>query len=94
MNHTNTKACIEWAKRMEEALIDAKKIAAEGGAYGLAQYLHNAASAFSKVIGDDEKVAVLAAAADVVRRDDDVCIVHVPSHWIEGLRSKGAGVDV
>ena len=65
----------------------AEKKAAEGGAYGIAMRLAKMAEPFEESLDDDRMADIVAAAACVTRQPEDVCIVHVPPHWIEGLKN-------
>ena len=76
-----------WKKEMSALLKAAEKKAAEGEAYGLAEHLAQIAEPFQGSLEDDLAVDIVAAAACVTRRPEDVCIVHVPPHWIEGLKN-------
>ena len=84
---------MEWAKRLVAALKEAEKAAADGGAYGLAQRLAKMAEPFVGVIADEDHASMLADAAGIERKPGDVCIVNVPSHWIDLLRIKAAEIS-
>lgn len=78
----------DWNRELFEALKHAEKVASSGGAYGMADRLSKMAAVFGSVIKDEEVADLVAEVAGVKRTTKDVCIVHVPEHWIEGLRSK------
>ena len=77
----------KWKKELSDLLKAAEKKAAEGGAYGLAAHLAKIAEPFQGSLDDDLTADIVAAAACVTRQPEDVCIVHVPPHWIEGLKN-------
>lgn len=79
---------MEWAKRLVDALHEAERAAADGGAYKLAEHLKIMAEPFAGHLADAEQVVLLAEVAGVERKHDDVCVVHVPPHWMAGLRAK------
>ena len=76
----------EWKKELFDLLRQTERKAADGGAYGMAERLRKMSEPFGSSIKDDEIADIVAKAAGVERKDDDLCIVHVPPHWLEGLQ--------
>lgn len=77
-----------WKRDLHQALRNAEKIASSGGAYELAKRLAGMAEPFTGSLSDDDVADLIAEVAGVNRTPEDLCIVHVPAHWLQGLRDK------
>lgn len=81
-----------WMRDLVDALKNSSRIAEEGGAAGLVNELDKMMAPFDTLIqvwGEEIEIENLVAKlAGVEKKTDDTCVISVPKHWIDSMRTK------